>query len=225
MTACVLFDLFGVIARPQSAEGLARIEAASSLAGPGFWDAYWRQRPPYDRGECFGHEYWHRVAEALGRHLADDHVAALIEADVLSWSAVDEEMVSLVGELSAQGVQVALLSNIPEDLAAHYEQRYRWLDAFSLLALSCRTGHAKPEAQAYHWCAEALGVPPSEVLFVDDRADNVAAAEATGMRGHLFSSPPALRSTLTAEGLLLPQSRPGHKAGQAGRTPGSRRHP
>ncbi|MFI1680801.1 hypothetical protein [Streptomyces sp. NPDC020607] len=61
-------------------------------------------------------------------------------------------MVALVEELAAAGQPVALLSNIPKELAAHYEERHSWLKHFQVCAFSCRTGHAKPEPGAYHWC-------------------------------------------------------------------------
>jgi FMN phosphatase YigB (HAD superfamily) len=46
---------------------------------------------------------------------------------------------------------------------------------------------------------------PGECLFVDDRPENVAAAEAVGMRGHVFAGAPALREALVEAGLLPPR--------------------
>ena len=40
---------------------------------------------------------------------------------------------------------------------------------------------AKPEPAIFLKAAEALDTPPSLILFIDDREDNVAAAIATGM--------------------------------------------
>jgi putative hydrolase of the HAD superfamily len=196
MTRCVLFDLFGVIARQQSPAGRAQIEHTSSLGGSGFWESYWSLRPSYDQGRCSANEYWRSVARELARPVTDEDVARLVEADVQSWSEVDEDMVALVHELAANGTRLGLLSNIPEELALHYERHQAWLAEFSVVAMSCRIGYAKPEAEAYHWCARALAVEPSEILFVDDRADNVAAARRTGMKGHLFGTPEGLRSAL-----------------------------
>lgn len=192
----VLFDMFGVIARHQSEDGKARLVAAAGVPEVPFWAAYWGLRQPYDRGDVTGPGYWRQVADALGTDFGHDQVARLVEADILSWSGVDDTMVALIEELAAAGRRIALLSNIPEELAVHYEARHAWLKHFQVRAFSCRIGHAKPEPGAYRWCLDALGAEAGKVLFVDDREENVLAAEAGGLRGHLFTTPAALRKAL-----------------------------
>ncbi|MFD0163226.1 HAD family hydrolase [Streptomyces decoyicus] len=196
MTGTVLFDLFGVIARHQSTEGKNRLTRTAGVAALAFWDAYWELRPPYDRGEVNGPGYWRQVADAIGACFDDHRIADLVEADMASWSAVDDTMVALVEELAATGRRMGLLSNIPEELASHYEAHHAWLKCFPVRAFSCRMGHAKPEREAYEWCQHALRTEPGRILFVDDRADNVRAAEALGMQGHLFTTPGRLRHAL-----------------------------
>lgn len=196
MPATVLFDLFGVIASHQTSEGKDLLVRTAGAPAPDFWDAYWTLRPPYDRGEVSGPGYWREVAGALGTRFDDERIARLVAADLDGWSGVDAAMVALVEELAARGRRIALLSNIPEDLACYYEERHAWLGHFEVRAFSCRIGHAKPEPGAYRWCQEALGDRPDRILFVDDREENIRAAEAAGMRGHLFTTPDRLREHL-----------------------------
>ncbi|MFE6308220.1 HAD family hydrolase [Nocardiopsis sp. NPDC057823] len=193
----VLFDLFGVIARHQSAEGKERLTAAMGTADPAaFWDAYWDLRLPYDRGDLDGPAYWRAVGERLGREVDPPLAAELIAADIDSWRAVDPDMVSLVERLASQGRTVGLLSNIPVELADRFEEDNPWLAAFSVRAFSGRLGVAKPEPEVYLWCLERMAVDPGDTLFVDDRGENVAAAEALGMAGHLFTGRAALEARL-----------------------------
>ncbi|MBM7169515.1 HAD family phosphatase [Streptomyces sp. G44] len=199
MRRTLLFDMFGVIARHQSEDGRARLVATAGVPEAPFWEAYWGLRQPYDRGDVTGPGYWRRVAEALGTIFGREQVARLIEADIASWSRVDATMVTLIEELAAAGERIALLSNIPEELALHYEARHAWLRHFQVRAFSCRIGHAKPEPGAYRWCLDALETEPGRVLFVDDREENIRAAEAAGLRGHLFTTPAALREALRTE--------------------------
>ncbi|GAA2616746.1 HAD family phosphatase [Dactylosporangium fulvum] len=190
MPDVVLFDLFGVIARRQSPAAKRTVAATVGVPAPAFWDVYWRLRAPYDLGQITGAEYWRWVATALGTVFDEDRVTALIAADVASWSAIDDDMVALIERTAAAGVRLALLSNIPEDLAAYYERHHgRWLRHFDLVAFSCRIGRAKPDADAYLWCCRELGLAPDRVLFIDDRAENVYAAERLGLHTHLFTGP------------------------------------
>ncbi|GIJ45242.1 HAD superfamily hydrolase [Virgisporangium aliadipatigenens] len=194
MSEVLLFDLFGVIARQQSAAGWAELERLVGV--PGLHPLYWGRRHSYDRGDLKGADYWRLVAEELGTRFDDGRVAALIAADIASWSAVDAEMVALVERLVDEGRRVALLSNIPEELAAHYEAAQPWLARLELVAFSCRIGHAKPEAGAFEWCARALDAAPQRILFVDDNAGNIDAAAALGFRTRLFTGIDGLNSSV-----------------------------
>jgi putative hydrolase of the HAD superfamily len=182
----VLFDLFGVIACHQDAAGRDALRAIAG-AGEALWDAYWRLRPPYDRGALTAAAYWTRVAATLGTTFDEPRIRALVAADIASWSAVDPAMVAVIERAAAAGTRLGLLSNIPEDLAAHVERQHApWLRHFELVAFSCRIGHAKPALDAYRWCIRGLAVAPEDILFIDDRAENLEAAARLGIATHLF---------------------------------------
>ena len=55
------------------------------------------------------------------------------------------------------------------------------------LALSGKINAAKPDPAAFQHCINALHAAPADFLFVDDRAENVRAAQANGMTGHVFT--------------------------------------
>lgn len=182
----VLFDLFGVIACHQDPAGRDTLRAIAG-AGDALWDAYWRLRPPYDRGALTADAYWTAVAATLGTTFDEPRIRALVTADIASWSAVDPAMIAVIERAAAAGTRLALLSNIPEDLAAHYERHHaRWLRCFELVAFSSRIGHAKPSLDAYRWCCRALDLAPERILFIDDRAENLDAAADLGMATCLF---------------------------------------
>jgi putative hydrolase of the HAD superfamily len=192
----IVFDLFGVIARTQSEEAKRRIEKLAGVAGPPFWEAYWAGRPEYDAGQP-SVDYWTLVGRRLNIRFAPDAVAALIEADLESWSEADDRMVALVTELAGQGRPLGLLSNIIADLVPVFEERHgHWLELFAARTYSCRIGVAKPDPRAYRICAERLGVGPRDVLFFDDNEQNVTAARATGMTAEVFTSPEQVRRRL-----------------------------
>ncbi|MFC9977249.1 HAD family hydrolase [Spirillospora sp. NPDC127200] len=191
MPHVIVFDLYGVIARTQTADAKRRLETLAGVSEDAFWNAYWGCRPDYDAGQR-SVDYWATVAARLGVSFAD--VPALIEADLDSWTEVDAEMVDLVAELAGQGRRLGLLSNIISDLVPRFEARHgEWLDHFDVLTYSCRIGVAKPDPRAYLICADRMGAQPSDIVFFDDAEVNVLAAREVGMRAEVFESPAQVR--------------------------------
>ena len=68
--------------------------------------------------------------------------------------------------------------------------------------VSCETGVRKPDREAYLGAARALGLCPSDCLFVDDRERNCEAAEAVGMPAIVFESAEKLRMDLVGRGMI-----------------------
>ena len=55
-----------------------------------------------------------------------------------------------------------------------------------MLVYSYEVGIEKPDRRIYLLTCDRLGVPPGEVVFLDDLEANVAAARAVGMRAVRF---------------------------------------
>ncbi len=89
---------------------------------------------------------------------------------------------------SLRGVaEVALLSNIPADHADAFLTAQPWLRNLDHTAFSGKIHAAKPNPAAFHHCVVAMHAAPADFLFVDDREENVRAAQAIGMSGHVFT--------------------------------------
>jgi putative hydrolase of the HAD superfamily len=69
---------------------------------------------------------------------------------------------------------------------------------FDVALSSCYLGLRKPEAAIYRRALDILGRPPERILFIDDRAENVAGAEAAGMKAIVFEGAGSLRSELVS---------------------------
>ncbi|TXH69906.1 MAG: HAD family hydrolase [Lysobacteraceae bacterium] len=62
---------------------------------------------------------------------------------------------------------------------------------------SAMYGIGKPEPEIFLRCAEALGVAPGGILFIDDKAENALGAERAGMLAHHYRDPATLLAFLT----------------------------
>jgi putative hydrolase of the HAD superfamily len=177
----VLFDYGMVLSGPPVGAAWQRMETLLEADAESFHAAYWASRDAYDRGALSGVAYWHVVAAALHRPLSDLPLAELIAADTAVWTDPNEPMIAWASSLQLAGIKTGILSNIGDEMEAGVLQRFAWLHNFTHKTFSHRLGVAKPDAPIYQQAIDGLGVSPSEILFIDDRAENIAAARAAGM--------------------------------------------
>ncbi|MER6273226.1 HAD-IA family hydrolase [Streptomyces sp900105755] len=182
----VLLDLFGVVARHQRPGALEKMAARCHVPADAFTTAYWTCRPPYDAGRYSAAAYWTDVLRGLSRPADADTVEELRLTDIDSWSRVDDRMVTYVRSL-CERAETALLSNIPADHADAFLAAQPWLHDLEHIAFSGKIRAAKPDPAAFRHCVTALRAASADFLFVDDREENVRAAQAVGMNGHVFT--------------------------------------
>ena len=107
-----------------------------------------------------------------------------------------EGMEAVLADLKARGVRCFLLSNISRYFAAHSLENpiIRQMDD---CVYSAECGLQKPDPAIFVHACTRFGIDPADTWFVDDRAENVVAAESVGIRGYVFDGDvAALRAAL-----------------------------
>ena len=82
--------------------------------------------------------------------------------------------------------QTAILSNSFVGAREREQERYGFEDMTDFIIYSHEVGMGKPDSRIYALTCERLGLPPDEVVFVDNVAANVTAAREGGMQAILF---------------------------------------
>ena len=108
----------------------------------------------------------------------------------------------LVAALLAQDVPVFGLSNFGADFWPAFRASQPVFDGFRDIVVSGYEKCAKPEPRIYAIAEERFGLPPQHLLFIDDKPENIAAAQARGWHGHVFTGADALAADLQRHGLL-----------------------
>jgi putative hydrolase of the HAD superfamily len=199
----MVFDLGNVVLYQfDGLPGLARrIGAAPGLTPAAFRDAYNAPRRDYDRYSDPA-KYWTAVAAACGAPVPDaDAIAELTVMDVAVWSRTEPAVIDLFGELRRTGVRLAVLSNAPTAMGDHV-RRQPWSELFEKIVISGEIGLIKPDAAIFDYLLRELAAPAGRVAFADDLAENIAGADAAGIRGIRFRGATALRSALADLGAL-----------------------
>lgn len=84
--------------------------------------------------------------------------------------------------------QVGLFSNIYKNMIPVLKKKKLIPDiAYDFLFISCDTGLQKPDMESYEHVLETTKLEPSQILFVDDRDDNLAVAEYLRWKTFKFS--------------------------------------
>lgn len=112
--------------------------------------------------------------------------------------------IRLLRALRSKGVPVFALTNFGVESYAYAQTQYDFLNEFDREYVSGQLKVIKPDAKIYQAVEDDCGIAPDGLLFADDRADNVAMAQARGWNAHLFEHPQGWANRLVAEGLLTP---------------------
>ena len=173
----ILSDYGGVLCLPQPDEDWARMAEAAGMDVDAFHVAYWNRRIEYDRGDMSPLEYW---SDVLGHNVPDVRLQQLRELDVASWIHPNLETVRMYQEVR-NGYDFALLSNAPADLARVVET-LDWLPKIDPMFFSCDLRMTKPDPEIYAAVVSRMAVQPQDLILVDDRIENIEAAQSLGLQ-------------------------------------------
>jgi len=196
----VVFDFGGVLTGKPNREILVHFLYESlQLSESEFEKANLEKRQAVKEGQT-DEEFWLRVASqkglSLGSRWPSDFRSAMKES-----IGINPSMFAMVAELKAKNIRVVLLSNIDERLAKII-RNLGFYEPFDPCLLSYEMGVEKPGSRAYEILLEKLRCPAADIVFIDDRAENIEAALEMGLDAILFESPLQVREVLQVRGLL-----------------------
>ena len=197
----VLFDYGMVLSAPPDPAAWARMLSVSGLTEDLLHREYWAHRHAYDRGDLTAVTYWHKAATGAGIVLTPTQLTDLIAADTDLWSQLNPPMLEWAQHLQRAGIRTGILSNMPDAVEAGLRARHQWIDTFDHNTWSHAINLAKPEPAIYLHAAEGLRTAPENILFLDDRLENIDAAIAVAMQAIHYTTHPAFVDEMHARGL------------------------
>ena len=94
-------------------------------------------------------------------------------------------VVHKIRELKERGLRLGLLTNNVKEFGEHWRATFP-IEMCDEIVDSSHVGMRKPERAIYELTCTRMGIAPDEAVFVDDNADNIAAARAFGMEAVHF---------------------------------------
>jgi putative hydrolase of the HAD superfamily len=191
----VVFDYGEVISRSPSPQAWAELAELTGIPVDAFPAAWGERRHALDQGRLSVTEYWTAMADELGAAWSLSQLQRLWARDFTSWFEPDPEVVDLIGELHDGGTRIALLSNAGFDFGDPF--RFSPMGAvMERVFVSAELDLVKPDPAIYEHVMAELGVTPDGMAFVDNKAENAAAAAALGIAAHHYIDPAGLRRFL-----------------------------
>ncbi len=197
----ILFDVGGVLLTNgwDTHERALAIEHFQ-LDMPGFEVRHHANYPAWERGAITVRAYLDAVVFTQPRAFSSEEFFSFIldQSKVLPDSGL-----GTLQELAASNkCIVGALNNEARETNKYRFETFELFKYFKFALSSCYLGMRKPDAVIYQATLDILGRPADRILFIDDRAENVAGAVNAGMQGIHFVGEKKLRTDLATLGVL-----------------------
>jgi putative hydrolase of the HAD superfamily len=203
----VCFDLGGVLVRIARgwADACQRAGVELPHANESLWARHRDLMLRYETGEIDDAGYMAKAPGIIGGGVKPESIVKVFDAWLLGLYPGAAE---LVDELKSRGFKTACLSNTNQ---RHWNMvtgldAYRPLERLDYRLASHELRVMKPNEQAYRRAEAATGFWGEQVLFFDDRAENIEGARAVNWKAELIDraddAVPQIREYLTAHGVF-----------------------
>jgi HAD superfamily hydrolase (TIGR01509 family) len=200
MVKAVAFDLGKVLLEFDYAIAARKIAAQGSI--PAAHLTHFINHNPlvvrYETGLVTTEQFCREVCNLTGFRGGIQEFADIF-ADIF---APIEPMIQLHAELRERGLPTFVFSNTNELVVGYVRRTYPFFAHFDGHILSYEHHAMKPDARLYEALERVSGRRGAEILYLDDRPENVAAGVARGWQAFLHENPERSRAAVERLGLL-----------------------
>lgn len=193
----VYFDVNGCLVHFYQ-RAFARLAEATGAPSDSVETAFWHYNDEVCRGIMSMSDFNSKLAERLG-------------VDTVDWQKYYMETVEPIQEMqelvkwASERYKIGLLTNIMPGFLSNMRRDGRLPNlAYDTVIDSSEVAAIKPEAKMYEIAQERAGVPPEEILLIDDSRVNLMAAERIGWRVLWFDDARVEESVDRAQQALEP---------------------
>lgn len=112
------------------------------------------------------------------------------------------DMLDLHARLHQRGVPLFVFSNTNELAVGHIRRQFPFFANFNGYVLSHEVGAMKPATKIYEAVEAMTGKQGGEILYIDDRPENIDAGAARGWHAVFHQQPEATRQIVAGHGLI-----------------------
>ncbi len=183
----VVFDLGKVLVDFDYGIACQKITALSSISYPEVQD-FLGASPllsSYESGQMSSLEFFHGVCARTGFRGSFEEFAGYF-ADIFSPIPA---MIDFHARLRASGIPTYVFSNTNELAVKHIRKDFPFFANFDGYIFSFQHRAMKPNSRLYEVVEKAAGCKGEQIIYIDDRLENVEAGMARGWRGIHHQTP------------------------------------
>jgi putative hydrolase of the HAD superfamily len=146
----------------------------------------------YESGQVNRQEFFQQIRDAVGFQGGLAEFGGYF-ADIF---AEIPQMIALHAELRRRGFNTYVFSNTNDLAIEHVERNFPFFKNFDGYIYSCEVGAMKPDAKIYEAMEKMCGRNGADIIYLDDRLENVQAGAARGWRAILHETPEKSRALI-----------------------------
>ncbi len=194
MNTIVAFDLGKVLVDFDYSIAARKIAARSTMP-PGSVNSFIGDSGitvKYELGLVTRREFFEQARQAIGFHGTFEEFGEFF-ADIFTEIP---PMIELHAGLRRRGVPTYIFSNTNDLAIEHIRRNFPFFKDFDGYIFSCEVGAMKPDAKIYEALEKLADRRGGDIVYLDDRPENVAAGAARGWRAILHESPEQSRAAV-----------------------------
>jgi len=146
----------------------------------------------YESGAVNRWEFFDQIRDAVGFQGGMEEFGGYF-ADIFTEIP---PMIALHTELRRRGFKTYIFSNTNDLAVEHVGRNFPFFKNFDGYVYSCEVGAMKPDAKIYAAMEKLCGRSGADIIYLDDRLENVQAGAARGWRAILHETPEKTRAAL-----------------------------
>ena len=194
----VVFDYGQVISLPPDPKVIECLAERIGAEREIFESLLWSLRDEFDRGTLNSREYYKEILSRLNVSMDDKDIDEMSAMDLESWKNTNPGTVSLMEDVKKAGYVLGILSNMPHDFLAMGRKKFPVFSLPHVSLFSCEVNLIKPEEAIYRKLLSMLGLEGGEVVFFDDKMENIKSARTLGLEAFLWETPESARRVLSS---------------------------
>jgi epoxide hydrolase-like predicted phosphatase len=135
----------------------------------------------YSKGNITGKEFWQKVSTELNIDATE------LEQTYVVCYIMDENFTPLLKSLQKKHT-IAFLSNNQKERVNFLNKKYNFLQLFDFGLFSFEAHARKPDPKMYKMFVDKFDLSPADILFIDDKEENLIPARNLGMKTIRFTT-------------------------------------